>query len=65
MGVLSAQGRRHREAILHVGPLRRGVQTGGHVAVSLQRQNESALQRRDVFPKFFSGFREFLLAKAL
>ena len=57
MGMLSAQRRLHRETSLHVGPGRWGVQTGGRVAVR-QGHHESALQRRDVFPKFFRGVSE-------
>ncbi len=62
MGVLSAQGRLHREDRLHGGPARRSVQTGGHVA-ACHGQNESALQRRPVLPKFRAGDGEIFAGK--
>src|SRR5208283_1726490 len=62
MRVLSVQSRLQREAILHVVPERGGVQAGRRAPIR-QGQNESALQRRDVFPKLFGGCREISARK--
>ena len=61
-GMLSAQSRLQREAILHVGPERGGVHTGSRITIR-QGHNESALQCRDMSPEFFGRFGEISAVK--